>query len=76
MSRQSYIEARDAFLGSNSKPVAQPVLAGRSAIGWSLHCDGNVLPSARNDTRVFKTLGAIVTFLAENNIKSFEVSLP
>lgn len=74
MTRQTYIEARQAFLNSELKPVVTPVLAGNSIAGWSIARDGNVLPSSRNDTRVFKTLNAVVILCEEHEIKSFEVT--
>jgi hypothetical protein len=75
MTRQDYTESRSAFLASNSKPVAEPVLAGdKSVVGWTISRDGEALPSARNGVRVFKTLGAIATLCQDNKIGSFEVA--
>ncbi len=74
MTRQDYTESRSAFLASNSKPIAEPVLACDNSIaGWTISRDGEALPSARNGVRVFKTLGAIATLCQDNKIGSFEV---
>lgn len=73
-SRRLYLEARQEFLDSKAEVVANPVCVGGEAItGWTIARDGNVLPSSRSGSRVFKTLSAIVTLCAESGIDSFSV---
>lgn len=76
-SRKLYLEARQEFLSSDEKVIATPVVIGNGShiTGWILSRDGNVLPSSRSGSRVFKTLSAIVTLCSESGIDSFEVTV-
>ena len=73
MTRQDYEDGRDDFFSSTDKVTASPVMTGKDIAGWSVSRGDNVLPSARNGVRVFKTLGAIATLCQDNEIGSFEV---
>jgi len=74
MTRQDYEDGRDDFFSSTEPVTASPVMTGNDIAGWSISRGGNVLPSARNGVRVFKTLGAIATLCQDNKIGSFEVA--
>ena len=73
MTRQDYEDARDAFFNSKEKPIVTSMMAGSSIAGWTISREGITLPSARNSTRVFKTLTAVAALCEESGIESFDV---